>query len=145
MYTPTNVSIYTLGSQYNHHYSICETPLVEVTNQMDLSVFVSCNLSLSTHYSRICQKAYGALNLIKRSLPANASISLKKHLYIALVRSHLSYCSQLWKPCLVKDIICLERVQRRSTKFILNDYMADYKSRLRSLRLLPIMLWFDSS
>ena len=63
--------------------------------------------------------------------------------YIALVRSHLSYCSQLWKPYLVKNITCLERVQRRSTKFILNDYTADYKSRLGSLRLLPIMLWFD--
>jgi len=41
------------------------------------------------------------------------------------------------------DITCLERGQRRSTKFILNDYTADYKSRLRSLHLLPIMLWFD--
>ena len=57
--------------------------------------------------------------------------------------SCLIYCSQLWKPYLVKDITCLERVQRRSTKFILNDYTADYKSRLRSLRLLPIMLWLD--
>ena len=141
--THLQMSLSTRGSQYKHHYSICESPLVEVTNQRDLGVSVSCNLSWSTHYGKICQKAYGALNLIKRSLPANASISIKKHLYIALVRSQLSYCSQLWKPYLVKDITCLERVQRRSTKFILNDYTADYKSRLRSLRLLPIMLGLD--
>ena len=67
----------------------------------------------------------------------------KKQLYISLVCSHFSYCSQIWKPRYVKDILCLERVQRRSTKYILNDYFTDYKSRLQILHLLPIALWLD--
>ena len=58
-----------------------------------------------------------------------------------MVRSHLSFCSQVWKPRYVKDIQMLERIQRRATKYILNDYSMDYKSRLTSLHLLPI--WLD--
>ena len=42
-----------------------------------------------------------------------------------------------------KEILLLERIQRRATKFILNDYKSDYKSRLNSTRLLPLMYWFE--
>ena len=49
------------------------------------------------------------------------------------------YCSQIWRPQLVRDITTLERVQRRATKFILNDYISPYKSRLQQLNLLPLM------
>ena len=37
----------------------------------------------------------------------------------------------------------LERVQRRATKFILSDYNSDYKSRLCSLNLLPLMMHYE--
>ena len=39
----------------------------------------------------------------------------------------------------MKDIILLERVQQRATKFILNDYSSDYKFRLIKLGMLPLM------
>ena len=42
-----------------------------------------------------------------------------------------------------KDIVCLEKVQRRATKYILSDFSTDYKSRLRSLHLLPLMYWLE--
>ena len=73
------------------------------------------------------------------------STDAKKQLYIMLVRSHLLYCSQLWNPCLIKDIINMERIQRRSTKYILNDYTSDYKTRLLKLKLLPLMYLLDLS
>ena len=37
----------------------------------------------------------------------------------------------------------IEQVQRRVTKFILNDYLSDYRSRLTKLELLPLMYWLD--
>ena len=37
----------------------------------------------------------------------------------------------------------MERVQRRATKFICNDFAMDYKSRLISLHLLPLMTWLE--
>ena len=39
----------------------------------------------------------------------------------------------------MKDILLLERVQYRVTKFILGDYSMDYKSRLTNLKLLPLI------
>ena len=41
---------------------------------------------------------------------------------------------------LLKDIKLLESVQRGATKWILNDYCMEYKSRLESLHLLPLIL-----
>ena len=49
------------------------------------------------------------------------------------------YCSQIWRPYLRKDI---KLVQRRATKFILNDYSLDYKSRLLKLNLLPLTMLY---
>ena len=71
------------------------------------------------------------------------SVSLKKMLYISLVRSQLTYCSQLWRPRFLKDIANLEQIQRRSTKYILNNYTTNYKDRLIQLNLLPLMYWYD--
>ena len=63
-------------------------------------------------------------------------------LYITLIRSQLTYCSRVWRPFLIKDISLLESVQRRATMWILNDYKSDYKSRLATLCLLPLMMTY---
>ena len=70
---------------------------------------------------------------------------MKKILCLTLVWSRLTYCSQLWRPHLLKDICILERVQRRATKYILNDYSSSYKSRLVKLDLLPLMYQYELS
>ena len=43
----------------------------------------------------------------------------------------------------MKDILNIERVQQRATKYVLNDYISDYKTRLRELKLLPPMYFFE--
>ena len=58
------------------------------------------------------------------------------------VRSQLVYCSPVWRPYLIKDILQLERIQR-ATKFILMCSDSDYKSRLISANLLPLMYTFE--
>ena len=67
----------------------------------------------------------------------------KKILYMTLVRSHLVYGSPIWRPHLIKDIISLENIQQRTTKFILNDFTSDYKTRLTNLNILPLMYQFE--
>ena len=43
----------------------------------------------------------------------------------------------------VQEANILEKVQRRSTKYILNDFESNYKSRLISLNLFPLMYWIE--
>ena len=124
-------------------YSINDTPIVFSSTFRDLGVVVSSNLSWSTQINQVCSKAYRSFHLIKRNFKHSSPITLKKNLYFALIRSHLSYCSQLWRPHLLKDIKSLEKIQRRATSYILSDYASNYKSRLLNLNLLPLMYWLE--
>ena len=101
------------------------------------------DLSWSSHYDHMSAKAYKALGFIRRTITASASVSIKKALFISLVRSHLTFCSQIWRPYLLKDMRHLEQIQRRASKFILNDFTSDYKLRLINLNLLPLTMWFE--
>ena len=56
-------------------------------------------------------------------------------LYRVLVRSHLEYCVQFWSPCLRKDVVALEAVQRRFTRLIPGMKGLTYEERLNSLGL----------
>ena len=51
-------------------------------------------------------------------------------LYKAIVRPHLEYCIQEWKPYRKKDIDKLERIKRRATKMIPELRDLSYESRL---------------
>ena len=65
-----------------------------------------------------------------RTYPLLSPIALKGYLSLLNFHSKTSYCSQLWSPRLMKDIIRLEKVQHCSTKYILCDYIFDYNVRL---------------
>ena len=129
--------------QTNHEYTLNGTLVHPAKSQRDLGIMMRVDLSWTDHYNHLCSKAYRSLNLIRRTLSASSPTSLKKQLYISLVRSHLCYCSQIWRPRFIKDITNIERIQRKATKFILNDYSSEYKSRLESLHILPIARWFE--
>ena len=124
-------------------YKVDETMIPFLPCHRDLGIVASNDLSWSNHYDLICSKAYRTLHLIRRSISNSSSVATRRQLYLSLVKSKLSYCSQLWRPRLIKDIRNFERIQRRATKFILQDYSLDYKTRLLSLNLLPLMHWYE--
>ncbi len=70
----------------------------------------------------------------------------RRTLYLALVRSHFGYGSQICAPQSIDLINMLERTQRRATKYILNlPFSTDmnYRTRLHSLHLLPVSYWHE--
>ena len=69
------------------------------------------------------------LGLIMRN-KTYKDIKLIIPLYKTIVRPHLEYCIQVWRPYRKKDIDTLERIQRRATKIIPELRDLNYKERL---------------
>ena len=124
-------------------YTMFDTSISHTDSHKDLGLVLSEDLSWSKHYNFITARAYKVLGLIRRTFSSSHCPNTVLKLYISLVRSQLFYCTQLWRPHLLKDIDNIERIQRRATKFILQDYTSSYKTRLLKLKLLPLMYLFE--
>ena len=103
-------------------YFIDGTKIAFHNSTKDLGLILSNNLDWTDHYHNITAKAYKVLGLLRCSFKTD-STDAKRKLY--------------------KDILLLERVQRRATKCTLNDYTSSYKSRLTKLNLLLLMYIFE--
>ena len=110
-----------------------------------LGLSISANLNWRQHYQLITSRAYKMIGLLRRIFSSHVSVSAKCSMYISLVRSRLLCCSPLWNPYLLMDMKCLELVQRRATRFIMNDTSSDYRNRLTCIHLndLPLMMEFE--
>ena len=113
---------FTLSQAFNTspNYTILDTPVKFSQCLQNLGIIVDEKLSWSKHYNHTSLMAYPSLQVVGKFISPSAPIHIKTHLHIILVRSQLTYCSQLWQPRLIKDIKCLERVQHtcRATKFL---------------------------
>ena len=128
----------------SYNYTIGDNPIATTELHKDLGVIMSNNLSWAEHLKFISSRAYKLLGLVRRSLSRSHHPNIKRILYISLIRSQLTYILfTSWRPHLLKHIMSLERVQRRATKFILNDFSSDYKSRLVALQILPLMMQLE--
>ena len=130
-------------AKFNHPYYMDSTIVQIKSTPRDLGVVMSENLQWSEHYQSMLAKAYKLLGLIRRVFASTYCPLAKKVLYISLIRSKITYCSPVWHPYLLVDIRTLESIQRRATKFVLNDFHSSYRHRLTELHLLPLMLIFE--
>ena len=62
----------------------------------------------------------------------------KLTLYTSLVQSQLEYGSVIWAPTTKHNVELLERIQRKSTRYICNYGNLDYKERLQRTKLIPL-------
>ena len=72
--------------------------------------------------------------MIKRTITCRKKEIILR-LYKSLVRPHLEYGIQAWRPHLVKDIDLIEKVQRRATKMIEECGGKTYAERLKFVGL----------
>ena len=69
------------------------TKLLRVNEEKDLAVIITENLSRETHVSSICAKANKLLGLLQRTCLSVTDKSVRKTLYLLLVKSKLSYAT----------------------------------------------------
>lgn len=138
-FNATKCKVMHIGNK-NQHYTYHmtengETVELEPTKcEKDLGVYVDDQLDFSQHVQTTANKANKILGIIRRTFHY-----LDKHMLVtlfkSLVRPHLEYGNVAWSPFYKKDVLTLEKVQRRATKLL--PFLADrsYEDRLQSLKL----------
>ena len=96
-----------------------------------LGVILTSKLCWSSHIQHITNKARRVLGIIYRNISPNTNNYLTVlKLYMALVRPHLEFATQVWNPYLVKDINNLERVQKFALRICSKNYHETYQNLL---------------
>ena len=93
------------------------------------------DLSWSEQVNVTVNKANKLLGLVYRTV-GSSNPGAFSTLYKSLVHPVLEYAAPVWNPLLVKDVLALERVQRRASRLALGQKCGDmeYEDRLRKLK-----------
>ena len=140
-----NLRISHKHNSFHHDYYLSGQELEIVVKERDLGVIVCKDTNwVDLHLTAIVSKANRMLGFLKWNCAGILDSKALKLLYLSLVRSHLSYCSQVWAlQSVVKDILLIESAQRRATRFICKNNELSYRERLQKLNLLPINYWLE--
>jgi len=113
-------------------YHIDNIMLPSCTVERDLGIIIQDNLKVSEQCLKATNTANRILGMINRTF-SHKSRLLVDTLYKSLVRPHLDYCAQAWRPFLKKDIELLEKVQHRASRMVEEFRDLSYDQRLKSL------------
>ena len=115
-------------------YTMGDTVLNTTIKEKDLGLTISADMKVSGQCAIAAAKGNQILGLIRRNIVYKEK-ELIIPLYKTIVRPHLEYCIQAWRPYRKKDIDILERVQRRATKMIQKLRNISYEMRLKECGL----------
>ena len=118
----------------NVNYKMGDTVLGTTVKEKDLGVTISADMKVSEQCGIAASKGNKILGLIRRNITYKGK-KLIIPLFKAIVRPHLEYCIQAWRPYRKKDIDTLERIQRRATKMIPELRDLSYEERLKECGL----------
>ena len=79
----------------------------------------------------IVLKTFRMLGLLKRTCPLITDVEVRRTLHLSLVKSQLSYATDVWSPGSFKLRMILERVQRRATRSILRTKIGELSYKLQ--------------
>ena len=126
-----------------HTYQLGSKELLRVQGQeKGLGVTLTSNLSWETHINVIVAKSNKLLGLLKRTCPFLTDVKVRRTLYLSLVKSQVSYATEVWSPANIHLKSKVEKIQRRAVAvaWILKSKQGEipYKQRLIALNLLPL-------
>ena len=126
--------LHTGHGNLNVNYKMGDTVMGTTVKEKDLGVTISADVKVSEQCGIAASKGNQILGLIRRNITYKGK-KLIIPLYKAIVRPHLKYCIQAWRPYRKKDIDTLERIQRRATKMIPELRDLSYEERLKECGL----------
>ena len=98
---------------------------------------LTCNTwSTSAHIAKVVSKANQVMGSIRRTMEFKSKENLR--LYKSLVRPHLEYYQQAWRPYNQKDIDNIENVQSRMMKMIPSLQEETYEERFTKTGLVSL-------
>ena len=116
------------------NYEMGGTIICKTVKEKDLGVTMNASMKVSEQCRIAASKGNQILGMIRRNITYKEK-GLIVPLYKAIVRPHLEYCIQAWRPYLRKDIDMLDKVQRRTTKLITGLRDLSYDDRLKECGL----------
>ena len=124
VFNPTKCKIICISTKKTppqRKYTFCGVELEQVNSFSYLGVTITEDMKWSKHITSIAGKESGVLGMIKRNL-WSCPKDVKVTAYKALVPPKLEYASTAWDPYLQKDILALEKVQRKAARFCTNNH-----------------------
>jgi len=115
-------------------YSLGGAVLETTEEEKDLGVIMDSTFKVGNQCGKAAKKANGILGMISRTFTCRNK-KIITGLYKSLVRPHLDYCVQVWRPHMEKDKELLEKVQRRMTRMVQECKGLDYEKRLKIVNL----------
>jgi hypothetical protein len=102
-------------------------------------VQVVVDLSWNTHISSVAKKANNNRAFLSRNI-SSCPKKIKEQCYLTLVRPIMEYACMVWDPITQKNITELERVQRKTARFVMGDYKttSSVRSMLEHLKWLTL-------
>ena len=124
--------------RYDYHLGHVDLQLVN--EEKDFGVMITSKLTWETQVLMVTVKANKLLGLLRCTCPILTVVKVRRFLYLALVKSQMSYATEVWSPSHSTLKQKAERVQRRATRWILQIKQGElsYKERPIHLDLLPL-------
>ena len=85
-------------------------------------MIVDKRLAWSNHIDYITSKANQVLAFLQRNL-TSCPVQVKTNCYRTFVPPILDYCFTVWSLYTLCNINRIEAIQRRTTRFVLNDFL----------------------
>ena len=90
------------------NYHLGPTSLLRFPQEKDFGVIVTYNFKWNSHNQMVISKANKMLGLLKRTCPLLTKDKIRRSLYLSLVKSQLSYATEIWSPSNVSLKIKIE-------------------------------------
>ncbi len=122
------------GTRMKDHFMLGNDNLAKKTEEKDLGVIITDNLSPERHVNKITTETYNLLRNIRAAFSYFHEDMVRK-LIVTLRHPRLEYAAVAWLPSLKKHKRKIERIQTAASKMAPSLSDMTYEKRLQRLNL----------